>query len=132
MSSAPVHFHALLWIDHSEAKVFHFNADASEQERIKSSHPHQHLHHKANSRAGGHAPIDKAFFENTAKALAAVGALLVTGPGGAKTEFVNWLKSHHPAIAGRISAVETLDHPSDGALLALARKFFKADDRMHV
>jgi hypothetical protein len=27
--------------------------------------------------------------------------------------------------------VEALDHPTDGALVAFARSFFKADDRMH-
>jgi hypothetical protein len=30
----------------------------------------------------------------------------------------------------RISGVETLDHPTDGALVAFARRYFKADDRM--
>jgi hypothetical protein len=37
----------------------------------------------------------------------------------------------HPELARKVSAVEPLDHPTDGELLALARKFFKADDRMH-
>jgi hypothetical protein len=47
------HYHALVWIDHRVAKVFHFNVEHSDR-----------------------------------------------------------------------------DHPSDGALLALERRFFKADDRM--
>ena len=49
----------------------------------------------------------------------------------AKLELRNFLTEHHPALAQRISGVEPLDHPSDGALLDLARRFFKADDRMH-
>ena len=29
-----------------------------------------------------------------------------------------------------IAGVETVDHPSDGALVAYARKYFKIEDRM--
>jgi hypothetical protein len=31
----------------------------------------------------------------------------------------------------RISGVEPLDHPTDNQLVALARKFFRADDLMN-
>jgi hypothetical protein len=41
-----------------------------------------------------------------------------------------YIKRHRPKLAEHISGVETLDHPTDGALIALGRKFFKADDRM--
>jgi hypothetical protein len=44
---------------------------------------------------------------------------------------VAYIRKHQPHLGERISGVETLDHPSDGALVALARSFFKADDRMH-
>lgn len=57
--------------------------------------------------------------------------ILITGPAGAKTELVTYIKRTHPNVATRSSGVETLDHPTDGALLAHARTFFKADDRMH-
>ena len=124
------HYHALVWIDHQTAKVFHFNADASETAIVHSTHPHQHLHHKANSGDSGHAPVDKNFLERVAVVIAYSGAILIAGPGGAKTELHTYLKHAHPAIAAKISAVETLDHPSDGQLLAHARHFFKADDRM--
>jgi stalled ribosome rescue protein Dom34 len=124
------HYHALVWIDHREAKLFHFTADDSDSTRILSTHPHQHLHHKANAGDSGHAPVDKDFLERVTKALADAGAILITGPSSAKTELVSLIKSHHPEIAARISGVEALDHPTDGALLALGRKFFKADDRM--
>ena len=124
------HFHALVWLDHRVAKVFHFNDDHSEHANIESTHPHQHLHHKANSGDSGHAPVDKAFFERVAQSLAQAGAILVVGPGSAKTEFHKYVEHSHPQIAARISATESIDHPTDGALLAHARQFFKADDRM--
>lgn len=125
------HYHALVWIDHREAKVFHINATESDQTVVHSSHPNQHIHHKANAGDSGHAPVDKEYLKRVTQALADAGAILISGPAGAKTELVSYMKSHEPKIAARISAVETLDHPSDGALIALGKKFFKADDRMH-
>jgi stalled ribosome rescue protein Dom34 len=124
------HYHALVWIDHRVAKVFHFNADDSQRDTVNSTHPHQNLHHKANSNDSGHAPVDHAYLENVTKAIAQAGAILIVGPGSAKTELAKHIESKHPLIAAKVSAVETIDHPSDGALLAHARRFFKAEDRM--
>ena len=125
------HYHVLVWIDHREAKVFQFNATDSERTNVRSEHPHQHIHHHANARGSGHAPLDKAFLAHVAAAIAHAGAILIAGPAGAKTELAQYLKDTHPELARKVSAVEPLDHPTDGELLALARKFFKADDRMH-
>lgn len=124
------HYHALVWLDHRIAKVFHFNAEDSQREIVGSTHPHQHLHHKANSGDSGHAPVDKIFLEKVTQAIANAGAILIAGPGSAKTELHKHIQHVHPKIAAKISAVEPLDHPSDGALLAHARRFFEADDRM--
>lgn len=124
------HYHAVVWIDHKVAKVVHFNADSSEPVLVHSSDPQTHLHHKANSNDSGHAAVDRKFLEHVAAALAKSGAILIVGPASAKTELHNHLKQAHPAIAARISAVESIDHPTDGQLLAHARHFFKADDRM--
>jgi stalled ribosome rescue protein Dom34 len=125
------HYHALVWIDHREAKVFQFDATDVERSSIRSSHPDQHIHHKANSGDSGHAPVDKEFLTRVTAALSHAGAILITGPANAKTELAHYIKQAQPALAQRISGIETLDHPSDGELIALARKFFKADDRMH-
>ena len=124
------HYHAFIWIDHRLAKVFHFNTDVHELEQVHSSHPGQHIHHKANAGDSGHAPVDKDYLERVAKAAAGAGAILIAGPGGAKTELHTHIKRQHPRLAEKISAVETLDHPTDGELLAHARHFFRADDRM--
>ncbi|MEJ1961606.1 MAG: translational machinery protein [Gammaproteobacteria bacterium] len=125
------HFHALIWIDHREAKVFQFDATDFDRTLIRSTHPDRHIHHKANSGDSGHAPLDDAFFKRVAQAIEKAGAILVTGPASAKTELVSYIKRTQPNLAARISGVESLDHPTDGALVALARTFFKADDRMH-
>ena len=129
--SSSGHYHALVWIDHREAKVWHFSATEAEQEVVRSLHPHQHLHHKANSGDSGHVPVDKEFLKRVAAALATAGAVLITGPSGAKTELAAYIKDEKPEIAKNIAGIEALDHPTDGALLALGRKFFKAHDRMY-
>jgi hypothetical protein len=124
------HYHAVVWIDHKLAKVVLFNADSSESLLVHSSDPQLHLHHKANSNDSGHAAVDRRFLEHVSAAIAKSGAILIVGPASAKTELHTYLKQSHPLIAARISAVESIDHPTDGQLLAHARHFFKADDRM--
>jgi stalled ribosome rescue protein Dom34 len=126
------HYHVLVWLDHRLAKVFHFNAEDSRRETVSSTHPHEHLHHKANSIDSGHASVDKPFLERVTQAIANAGAILIVGPGSAKTELQNHILHSHPNIAAKISAVDPIDHPSDGELLAHARRFFKTDDRMRL
>jgi stalled ribosome rescue protein Dom34 len=126
----PNHFHSMVWTDHRLARIFNFNDAANETTLVHSTHPHEHLHHKANSSDSGHAAVDKEFLELIAHAVAQAGAILIVGPGNAKTELQTFLKHAHPLIAAKISAVETVDHPTDGELLAHGRRFFIADDRM--
>jgi len=125
------HYHALVWIDHREAKVFHFDAADADCTTVRSHHPNQHIHHKANARDSGHVTVDNEFLSRVADALTQSGAILITGPANAKTELATYIKKANPRLAERISGVEALDHPTDGELVALGRKFFKADDRMH-
>jgi len=125
------HFHYLVWIDHQLARIMSFNEQTSEARTLHSARGAEHLHHKANARDSGHVTVDHDFLEQVAQALQHAGAILITGPAGAKHELATHLKAKHPAIAARVSGVETVDHPSEGQLLALARKFFHGDDRMH-
>lgn len=56
--------------------------------------------------------------------------MLVVGPGSAQPELMKHLKDHDPSIAKILLGVENADHPTDGQILALGRKFFRAKDRM--
>ena len=125
------HYHAIVWIDHREAKIFHVSASDVDRLMVYSHGGGQNLHHKANTRDSGHLGVDKEFFARVVGALTHTGSILITGPANAKTELQRYMTEHRPDLAKRVSAVEALDHPSDGALVALARKFFRADDRMH-
>ena len=65
-----------------------------------------------------------------ADAIADAGAVLITGPANAKTELVKHIELHLPALKAKIAGVETVDHPTDGELVAHARKYFRADHQM--
>ena len=121
------HYHAVVWIDHHEARVFHFNRNDVERLVIRPDNPTQHIHHKANTIGSGHAAEDQDFLHRVAGALAAAQSILITGPANAKTEFVKHIHRHEPRLVARIVGVETVDHPSDNELVALARKYFKDD-----
>jgi stalled ribosome rescue protein Dom34 len=123
------HFHAVVWIDHREARVFHFNPTEVDKLVLHPDHPTKHIHHKAGSPGSGHAG-DHEFLHAVAEAVADAGAILVTGPGAAKNEFVAHVEKHDPKVKKVIAGVETVDHPSDGELVAHARKYFKIEDRM--
>jgi hypothetical protein len=75
-------------------------------------------------------PLDKAFLKQVADGLLAAGTILITGPAGAKKELDAYLQQHQPAVSARVAGVEPLDHPTDGELVAIGRKFFRAEDRM--
>lgn len=124
------HYHAVVWIDHREAKVFHFSPTEADKQVLHPDKPAKHLHHKAMSIGSGNAPANHEFLHAVAQAVADAGAILITGPGSAKTELVKHIEQHDPKLKKLIVGVETVDHPSDGQLLAHARKYFKAADRM--
>jgi hypothetical protein len=122
------HFHAIVWIDHHEARVFHFSPTDVERLVLHPDHPTRHIHHKANSIGSGHAAEDHAFLQAVAQSIADAGAVLITGPANAKTELIKHISQHDPKLMKAIVGVETVDHPSDGQLVAYARHYFNAED----
>jgi hypothetical protein len=65
-----------------------------------------------------------------AASVADAGAVLITGPANAKTELADHIRLHDPALAKVIAGIETVDHPSDPQLVAYAKTYMKAADRM--
>jgi hypothetical protein len=124
------HNHSVVWIDHHEARIFHFSAEEVDSLTVRPNDPHVHIHRKANTVGSGHASEDQAFLHAVIEAIGASKAILITGPGVAKTALFKHIARHDPAMLGRIAAVETVDHPADGALVAHARAYFKAADLM--
>jgi hypothetical protein len=124
------HYHAVIWIDHHEARVFHFNPTDVERLILHPDHPTRHIHHKANSIGSGHVSEDHHYLQEVAQSIEDAGAILITGPANAKTELVRHIHRHDPRLTSVIVGVETVDHPSDAELVAYARKYFSVTDRM--
>ncbi|MCG2584222.1 translational machinery protein [Massilia sp. TS11] len=114
--------HLVVWLDHEEAHLIGFNRDESESSVIKSDAAHKHVRGKTVDSA--------AYFDDLAKALKTAVEVLVVGPGQEKLKLVKHLVKHHHDQADKIVGVETIDHPSDGQLLAYARKYFHRVDNM--
>src|SRR5512135_1053297 len=124
------HFHAVVWIDHAETRIFEFGTTGVEQRRIRPTDRPGNIHHKAGTFGSGHAQPDTHYFSAIADALKPIHEVLIVGHGQAKTELAHFIRDHVATLAPRIMGVETLDNPSEGEIVAFARKFFEAKDRM--
>lgn len=121
--------HVVIWIDHKEAHVLYF--DKSKNELIKSDSRKPHLHHKTNEVGSGKAREDHQFFHKVISAVADVNEILVIGPGSAKGELLKHAAVHDAAVAEKIVGVETVDHLTDGQVIAYATKYFNRIDKMN-
>ncbi|MBL6612778.1 MAG: translational machinery protein [Reyranella sp.] len=117
---------AVVWLDHREAKIFLVTPEDLEKQRIKAGTPHRQVHHKANELGSGHVRDDRKFFEAILAELENADHWLMVGPGETKKELDKYLDQHAEELKRKLLGVETSDHPTDGELLAHARKLFKA------
>jgi stalled ribosome rescue protein Dom34 len=117
-------------MDSREAHVFRFSPADIEQERIFAHSPYRKVHHKAGVIGAGHTHADRGYVEEIANSLGGVEEWLLIGPGAAKHELVTFLHLNAPDLEQKLLATEAADHPTDGQLLAHARKTFKRLDRL--
>lgn len=117
------HFHAVIRIDHQKAQILQFNADSVELQKV---HAHQHdtRHHNSTVRT------EHEFFGEVCDDLADIGEVVVAGSHTATADFRHYVTKHRPAIAPRMVGWEIVDHPTDGQLVALAKKYFVKHDQM--
>ena len=125
-----MHYHAVVWIDHAEAKVMSFDANDVHETAVRQATPHVHVHHKAGVTGAGKNKPDQHFLRTVADSLREFREVLVVGPGTAKTEFADFVHGHDRELGAKIVGVETVDHPTSGQIVAYARKYFRAADRM--
>ena len=124
-------FHAAVWLDQEHAKIFFFDRDKYEEADLKG--PNHQLQSRAKKRDihhRGESHEQKEFFEAIAKALESSQEILLLGPGTAKTQFLKHTHKHEPKLEARILGVETADHPTPGQIVAHARAYFDAKDKM--
>ena len=122
--------HAVIWIDHKEARVFHVHPGAINEETVLAPQHHLHRHPQGHGEAREHPDDALRFFAEVARALDGSDAVLIVGPSSAKLEFFRYLHEHDRRLESRVVGVESADHPTDGEIVARAKSAFKATDRM--
>lgn len=125
------HYHACVWLDHREARIFGISKDEAEEIDIRDHDAPTRIHRRADHVGLGKAEAPHAFFAEIAEALLPFRAILIVGPGMARTEFAGYLVEHNPKIRERVWGIEPMDHPTRPQLIAAARKYFRAADPMH-
>jgi stalled ribosome rescue protein Dom34 len=121
--------HVIVWMDHQKASVIDFSIDDRHVLHLASEKPQQ-LHRKSGPMGTGRAPEDRQFFDEITQAIAGSNEILVTGPGTAKVAYMTDLEKRNATVAKQVVGVEALDHPSDGELLAFAKRYFKRVDAL--
>ena len=72
------HYHCVVWIDHREAHVIHFNPDDAEESIIHPKSKHKaHLHHKEGVIGSGKTPPDDKYNQEVADAIKDAGEILI-------------------------------------------------------
>ncbi|MEP7118229.1 MAG: translational machinery protein [Acidobacteriota bacterium] len=122
--------HAVIWMDHQEARILHVQPDSADEATVLAPQHLVHRHPKGRGDAHDHPDDAQRYFREIAKGLDGVTALLILGPASAKLEFFRYLHEHAHDLASKVVGVETADHPTDGQVVARARIYFKHSDRM--
>ena len=128
-------YHAVIWINHAEAKICRFSAVQESEVDLHSHTSLQGLHHcRTGWEAGGNTPDDTEFFGRINGALEDSEGIVITGPGNAKSALKVFLDHARPNIASHVLAVETIeDLPGADRLHALGRRYFvNADPTLSV
>ena len=115
--------HAVVQIDHQGAQVLQFDAEHVRSQKVKAHSHHTRQH-------GSAVRTEHEFFGQVCDALAGIAEVLMVGPHTAQADFRHYVDKHRPDTASRIVGYEIADHPSENQLVALARRFFVAHDRM--
>lgn len=116
--------HAVVWVDHQNAQVLQFDAEHVQAQKVKAHAHHTRQHHST-------VRTEHEFFGNVCDALEGIAEVLVTGPKTGVAAFKHYADKHRPATARYIVAYETVDHPTENQLVALARQYFLKHDRMN-
>jgi len=121
--------HVAVWLDHKEARVFHFHpGHADEATVLAPPHNDHHKHTRGQEGLKEHPEDTKRFFRGLADALQDADELLIAGPAAAKLQFFRFVQEFHHALETKVVGIETVDHPTDGQLVAFAKAYFDRVD----
>jgi len=114
-------FHAVVYLDHHHAQVLHFDAHQVHAARIDAHERHSHGHEDRS---------EHALFEALCQALQDTPEVLMTGPHVVMGQFRHHVEAHRPKLTSQIADYRAAAPLSQGQMLAMARQFFVAHDRM--
>ena len=116
-------FHAVAFVDHHAAQVLQFGSDQLEERKV-----HEHLH--VTRQHGSAVRSEHEFFGKVCDSLEGIAEVLVVGGHMGLASFRHYVEKHRPLAAKCIVGYEVVDHPTEGELVAMARKHFAKYDRM--
>ena len=114
--------HAIVFIDHHSAQVLQFDAEHVEAQKVKASSRHTKQH-------GAQVRTEHEFFAHVCDALDGIAEVLAVGPHTGLADFQHYVRKHRAETGKHIVEYQTVDHPSENQLVALARDFFLKYDR---
>ena len=88
------------------------------------------MHSKNGTLGSGRQAEDPHYYHAIVEALKGATEILVVGPAQAKLQLIKHIHTHDKALSDKVVGVETVDHPTDGQVVAYARKYFAAKDQM--
>lgn len=115
--------HAVIWLDHHNAQILHFDAETSQAKHVKEHGAHTGQRNSA-------VRTEHEFFAEVCDAVKDTAEVLVTGSSTVQKDFQHYVEKHRSALSKQLAGFETVDHPSEKELIALGRKFFVGHDRM--
>ena len=113
-----------IWVDSEHAKLFHFSSKELTHKNYTSSAA---MHQKQGEDKSNHLKKEHHFFKEFMPDLTDAEKILILGPGMAKQHLEKFLKDHHSELAKKIVGCESVDHPSEPQIIAIARKFFSIE-----
>lgn len=116
-------FHAVLWLDHHEARLLAFDAEQVEPHVLRASGHHSRLH-------GSAVRSEHEFYAEVCSTLRPIAEVLAVGSSTSLADLRRYVEKHRPALVPQIVGYETVNHPSDKQLVAMARQYFLRHDRM--
>lgn len=116
-------FHAVVSIDHHQAQVLQFDEQHVQSQTVKSSSRHTKQH-------GSAVRTEHEFFADVCTSLEGIKEVLVVGSKTALADFKHYADKHRPQTAKQVVGYETVDHPTEAQLVAMARQYFLKYDRM--
>lgn len=110
--------HAVVWLDHHEAKIclLHEEDAGFEERHVRAAHhasDRQHVHHGERAPRGRRPPL----LDDVLKQLADCDEVLAVGPASAKDELARYAKEKHGDVAKKMSPEpRRRDDPTSGRL----------------